>query len=153
MTRVEQIRQSIVTARRMTLGLVEGLPEHGWLHAPFPGANTVAWTLVHLLIADDWGPVSLGESRRLEGWDEVLASRSFPAPPAILEGLAEAHDRFVERVAELAEADLDRPTRGALAEYAPDLATLLHSHVWHEGFHGGQISVVRKSLGLAPRFG
>lgn len=154
-----QIRQSLTTARRMTLGLVEATPEEHWLHQPCPGANHVTWTLIHLTLADDWGPTSMGDPRRpwVEKWDALLSRGPVPDgwPPhgEILDALSSAHDRFLACVASLSDADLDRPTAGTLADYAPDLACLLHSHIWHEAFHAGQIAVIRKSIGLPPRFG
>lgn len=161
MSRVEQIRHSLRTARRMTLGLLDGVPPQRWTWQSFPGQNHVAWTLMHLVIADDWGPTSLGDpSKRfvdrfgdLVGGGPDQAPDVWPSADDILRMMDEAHERFLACFDGITDTDLDRKTAGAIAEYAPDLGCLLDSHVWHEGFHGGQISVIRKGLGLPPRFG
>ncbi len=157
--RVAQLHRSIRTARRMTLGLVEHIPHEQWTLQPVPGMNHVSWTLMHLLIAEDWGPTALGDPRR--PWGEiydVLVGRGpvpdgWPEPDAILAALEASHARFLHALSGISDADLDRETSGAIAEYAPTLGTVLDSHIWHEGFHCGQLSVIRKSLALPPRFG
>jgi hypothetical protein len=160
LTRIEQIACSLRTARRITLGLVEDVPRPRWTWQPVPGANHVAWTLVHLVVADDWGPASLGDPERrfahyerfLEGGPQDDPAR-YPDPDELLQALGQAHERLLGRLGTLQEADLDRPLTGPLSRYAPDVGTVLHSHIWHEGFHAGQIAVIRKALGLPPRFG
>ena len=37
-----------------------------------------------------------------------------------------------------------------LGTFAANLGMLMTSIAWHEGLHAGQLTVVRKSLGLAP---
>jgi uncharacterized damage-inducible protein DinB len=50
-------------------------------------------------------------------------------------------------VAKLSDADLDRPTTGNMAQFAPKLGDFLVLVVNHTLMHGGQFSVVRRKLG------
>lgn len=160
-SRIAQITRSVRTARDMTLGLVADVPPEQWTFQPLPGVNHVAWCLLHLLLAEDWGPTALGDPRRLWGdrYGSLVAQgpiadpAAYPDAATVLNGLRQTHERFLALLEGVSDADLDRPTSGAISQFAPDLGTLLYSHVWHEGFHGGQIAVVRKALGLPPKFG
>jgi DinB superfamily len=160
-SRIAQLRQSIDTARRMTLGLIEDIPDDQWTYQPFAGANHVAFNLLHLLVSSDWGPTALGDPAHpwVDLFEGVLKQgplvdrASYPPKEVLLEALAAAQARFTGLLDRLRDEDLDRPTTGAIAEYAPTLGAVLDSHVWHEGFHCGEIAVIRKALGLGPRFG
>ncbi|NDD29772.1 MAG: DinB family protein [Proteobacteria bacterium] len=161
MQRVEQLCASLKTARRMTLGLLASLPPERWTWQGFPGQNHAAWIALHLAVADDWALVGMGrgEKRRLTAWDERVSggpdadAARWPDRDEALVVLAEAHERYLAALHELTDADLIRPVEGALAEFAPEFGCLVDSHIWHEGFHGGQLSVVRKQLGLPPVWG
>ena len=145
----------------MTLGLLEGIPHDRWTWQAFEGQNHAAWIGLHLLISDDWGPVGLGhpETRWVDRWQALLDGgpdpdpARWPSPASILEMMAQGHERYLACLSPLSDEDLSHPTRGALAEYAPVMGTLVDSHIWHEGFHGGQLSVIRKALRLPPVFG
>ncbi|MBM3462843.1 MAG: DinB family protein, partial [Armatimonadetes bacterium] len=63
-TRVGQIVHSVRTARRMTLGFIDGIPGDDWFAQPIPGMNHIAWNLMHLMLAEDWGPTALGDPAR-----------------------------------------------------------------------------------------
>lgn len=159
--RVQQIRHGIQTARRMTLGLIEDVPTDRWTWQSFAGQNHVAWTLMHLALSDDWGPTALGrpEKQFVGRYGELVAAgpsadpAGWPRADEILDILSNAHARFLACLDEIQDADLARKTSGPIAQYAPDLGTVLTSHIWHEGFHDGQLSVIRKALGMPPRFG
>lgn len=161
MTRIEQLCTALRTSRRMTLGLLADIPHDRWTWQLFDGQNHVAWTCLHLVLSDDWGPTSLGQSEKcfVERWQDLVSAGPDPTPSrwpsaaALLEMLEQAHSRYLDCLGALTEADLSRPTGGALAEFAPVLGTLVDSHIWHEGFHGGQIAVIRKGLGLPPAWG
>lgn len=161
MNRVQQICSALRTARRMTLGLVADFPHDRWIWQGFEGQNHVAWTCMHLVLSDDWGPTSVGqpEKRFVERWEPRVSAgpdpdpAAWPSPDEILEMMAQAHTRYLSCLEALTDDDLAHPTQGPLAEYAPVLGTLVDSHVWHEGFHGGQIAVIRKALKLPPAWG
>lgn len=160
MTHLEALVHSVRTARRMTLGLLEGIAESDWLHQPVPDGQHVRWILGHLAIADDWALVSLGLPRQRTQLDAYFTGRpitpdpnAYPQPQVLREHFDAAHEAYVSRLAAIDETDLQRTTSGPIADFAPNLATLVSSHVWHEGFHGGQLALIRRSLGLPVRWG
>ena len=48
------------------------------------------------------------------------------------------------------EQQLLTPLPDEMSSFAPNFAAVMSSIAWHEGFHAGQLSAVRRSLGL-PR--
>src|SRR5215472_15610268 len=126
---------------------------------PAPGANHIAWQLGHLVAAE-----------------VLLAQPQFPDVeyPALSPGFmtqygkegASDDDRFhflgkkeyldmfkdvreltKTKAAKLADADLDRPTKGDMAKFAPTLGALLLALSNHTLMHAGQFTVVRRKLG------
>lgn len=145
----------------MTLGLLEDIPPDRWCWQPLPGFNHAAWVAMHIALADDWGPTSLGqpEKRWVDRYGDLVSAgpaddtARWPSRDEIMAVMEASHERFMACFEGVTEADLERPTSGPIADFAPNLGTLLDSHIWHEGFHGGQLSVIRKALGLPPKFG
>ena len=161
MNRIQQLCAALRTARRMTLGLLADIPHEKWTWQLFEGQNHVAWTCLHLVLADDWGPTSVGQREKpfVDRWEALVSAgpdpdpARWPSPDALLEMMAQAHARYLSCLEALTDDDLTRPTQGALAPFAPVFGCLVDSHVWHEGFHGGQIAVIRKALNLPPAWG
>lgn len=181
---------ALKTARRMTLGLLDGFTGAAWLHQPIPTGQHALWIVGHLALADDWGLLSVGRPpRQLAPYDAFFSSgggesdqgegsgessgesgrtastATMPAAPIIpdpaayppieevLHNFHQANERFLAALALVTEHDLARPTSGPISDFAPDLGTLLSSHIWHEGFHTGQLALIRRSLGMGIRFG
>jgi hypothetical protein len=53
----------------------------------------------------------------------------------------------IAAVSKLSDADLDRPTKGAFAPFAPTLGEFFITLANHTLMHGGQFTVVRRLLG------
>lgn len=157
MNRVQQHIHALRTARRITLQLLEGIASDAWLFQPIPTGQHALWIIGHLVTADDWGLISVGQpARHFEHLDAPFGSGSpisaiaadYPPHDEVLSALYAAHERFMSGLERITDADLDRPTTGPIADYAPNLGTLLISHAWHEGFHSGQLALIRRALGL-----
>jgi len=138
-------------------GLVDGEPWHGpALDAllagvsaetaaarPIPGAHTLWEVALHLTGWTD------AVRRRLDGEtvDEPAAG-DFPTPPSATErawaeakdGLRRAHERLVERVGSLSDADLDARASGR--DYA--VRFMVRGAIAHTAYHSGQIGLLRK---------
>jgi uncharacterized damage-inducible protein DinB len=126
---------------------------------PVPGANHIAWQLGHVIVAE----IHMVRSQ--------LPDAAYPELPA---GFAEQHGKetasqeppkgFLTKqqyvdlfnrvreatkatVAKLSDADLDRPTSGQMAQFAPKLGDFLVLVANHTLMHAGQFSVVRRKLG------
>jgi hypothetical protein len=138
---------------------LKDLSDADLLVRPVPSANHIAWQLGHVIAAE----VRLVRSQ--------LPDAAYPELPA---GFAEQHGKetaaqeppkgFLSKqqyldlfnrvreatkatVAKLSDADLDRPTTGQMAPFAPKLGDLLVLAANHALMHAGQFSVVRRKLG------
>ncbi len=126
---------------------------------PLPNANHIAWQLGHVINSE----INLVRSQ--------LPNAAYPELPA---GFAQQHSKetagqeppkgFLKKqqyvdlfnrvrdatkatVAKLSDADLDRPTTGNMAQFAPTLGAFLMLVSNHTLMHAGQFSVVRRKLG------
>ena len=52
----------------------------------------------------------------------------------------------------MSDAQLRSPLPEGFTGFATSFAALMSSLAWHEGLHTGQLTVVRKSLGLEPLY-
>lgn len=131
---------------------------------PAPGANHIAWQLGHVIAAE----VNMVRSQ--------LPDAAYPELPA---GFVQQHGKetagqvppkgFLSKqqyvdlfnrvreatkatVAKLSDADLDRPTTGNMASFAPTLGAFLVLVSNHTLMHSGQFSVVRRKLGKPVLF-
>jgi uncharacterized damage-inducible protein DinB len=150
-------------ARSVTLRLLEDVPAEKWLLQPLPGANHVMWLLGHLAVTDQLFLDSLGAAgpRCPEEWQALFArgtlplpeANAYPTPELLLDHLASRREELLAWFAALPDAELAAPLPEGLRGYAANLSDLMASIAWHEGWHCGQLTVVRKALGLSPKFG
>jgi len=130
---------------------------------PVPGANHVAWQLGHLIEAECMmGKVVPGASypELPAGWSErhnkAAAAKDPPAGFATKAEYLGLFDkvRHATRaaVAKLSDADLDRPTAGDMAKWAPTVGALLVLTGNHTMMHVGQFTAVRRKLGKPVLF-
>jgi hypothetical protein len=155
--------EAITTALKSTQNLLgmylADLSDTDLLVRPVPAANHIAWQLGHLISSE----IQLAKGE--------LPATVYPELPA---GFAEQHgpktahtdpptgfatkavylDLFgkvrgatLGAVAKLSDADLDRPTSGSMAQWAPTLGALLLLTSNHTLMHAGQFSAVRRKLG------
>ncbi len=147
-------------ARTATLGLLKDIPEDKFLLQPAPKANHVLWILGHLAWTDDYFLQELAEQKSAlpDDWSARFGMKSEPSPdrsryPDVETVRTHLHARreaWLAWYGQRSPAELATPFTGELAGFAPNLGGLAHSLAWHEGLHGGQITVVRKALGLPP---
>jgi hypothetical protein len=53
----------------------------------------------------------------------------------------------------LDEEDLAKPTPEGSPDFLPDYGSVFEAAIWHEGLHSGQVSMVRKALGMPSLMG
>jgi hypothetical protein len=131
---------------------------------PVPGANHIAWQFGHIIASE----IHMVRSQ--------LPNAAYPELPA---GFVEQHgketagqeppkgfggkEQYVTlfnrvreatkaAVAKLTDADLDRPTTGDMAKFAPTLAAFLMLVSNHTLMHVGQFTAVRRKLGKPVLF-
>jgi hypothetical protein len=160
-----KVIETALTATQKILPMYLGdLTDADLLVRPVPSANHIAWQIGHLINAE----INLIRSQ--------LPDAAYPELPA---GFAEQHGKttagqeppkgfggkeqyisLFNRVreatkataAKLTDADLDRPTTGNMAQFAPTLGAFLILVSNHTFMHVGQFSAVRRKLGKPVLF-
>lgn len=148
-------------SRRVLLRQIEDIPQDQWFHQAEGQANHVAWTLGHLAATDDLFLTLLSgsESGLPAGFKESFGTGSRPSPEPVEPGVEAIRHCFDERrqalrswFEGLSGEELAQETPEHLRKFAINFADVMGSIAWHEGWHTGQISPIRKSLGLPSLF-
>jgi len=155
--------EALKFARRITLGLLEGIEDQQFLHRPLPGGNHAMWIVGHIACEDDEFLSELaGRKQQLsKPWHDNFGMGSTPsddasAYPSIAEiktQLASLREQFLGWLQTMPEARLGQPLPESWATFAPNYAAFMSTAACHEMLHAGQLTVVRRSLGLKPVFG
>ncbi len=155
--------EALKTSRSLLLKLISDIPEGKLCAAPLAGGNHALWTLGHLAWADELFLMSLtGEPSELpEAWAPKFGMGSTPTPdpsqyPPIAElkqAAGDVRDRLTQWFEGASEAEMTNPVPKPLEGFASDIGQLMFSIAGHEWMHAGQLTVVRKSLGLKRLIG
>lgn len=147
-------------ARRTTLKLVQDIPPDKLTYQPVPNTNHALWVLGQLACTDNFFLTSLGKLDPVieESWNELFGMGSepiddpqrYPSLDEVKAGLEKARTALAAWFQSMDERQLLTPLPDEMSSFAPNFAALMCSIAWHEGFHAGQLSAVRRSLGL-PR--
>jgi hypothetical protein len=161
MNGTQVIRHALQSTHDMVGWYLADLSDADLLVRPVPGANHIAWQLGHLIASE-------------RGMGKQIPGADYPTLPA---GFEEHHCKetssadtgFLTKgeylgqfgimrkatlaaVEGLSDADLDRPTEGAMAKYAPTVGALLLMLANHDMMHAGQFTAVRRKLGKPVLF-
>jgi len=161
---IEVLRASLSGTQFMMKWFLEDFTDADLLVRPVPNANHAAWQI---------GNVISGDSHLIK---EQLPDAAFPQLPA---GFVEKHGpagvkddgpagflskaeyfalldqvraATIAALDPLTDTDLDRPTIGKMAEFAPTLGRLFLLISDHTLMHAGQFSVIRRYLGKPVLF-
>ena len=139
--------------------LLADIPDDRMADQPAPGINHPAWILGHLAFAQDRIADLVGGSHALDpSWEARFGPRSRPSPErsaypsksALMEALAQAHDRSAKALAGVEFATLSRPfPNNAFRDIMPTVADgVVHLLTSHEAGHAGQLSAWRRAAGI-----
>jgi hypothetical protein len=164
MTAVDAIRTALLSTHQLLTWFVGDLSDSDLLVRPAPGANHIAWQLGHLLVTE----TRLVNQPTFEtvypelpaGFEKQHGKETQAREPATgFAGRAEYVDLFtrvrqatIAGLNNLKDAELDVPTTGPMASFAPTLGALLLLASNHSLMHAGQFSVVRRKLGKPVLF-
>jgi len=150
-------------ARRVTLAYLEDIPPDQRFHQPAPGANHAVWIIGHLTVVDDSFLSTLqGTEHSLTSmWREAFAQGSDPGTDPsqnpdwdeLMKRFAAIRTDLLTWFRNLPDEKLEQPLPENLKGFASSQCALMSSIAWHEAIHAGQITTIRKSLGLDRRFG
>jgi hypothetical protein len=164
MTGVDAVRSALLSTQHLITWFLGDLSDADLLVRPTAGANHIAWQMGHFIITETRmikHPVFKADYPALPDGFEKQHGKETQAsePPAGFLTRAEYVDLFnrvrqatVAGVGKLSDAELDTPTEGPMASFAPTLGALLLLTANHSLMHGGQFSVVRRKLGKPVLF-
>jgi uncharacterized damage-inducible protein DinB len=140
--------------------IFDAIPAEYFFHQPFPGANHALWTMGHLATVDQYFLKSLAgrDGAIFDRNRDTFFAKSKPSPNAsdypTLEAVRDYFDtsraEFRGWIDSLDEEKLASPLPEKWHEFAASHAGMILRLLWHEGMHYGQLTVIRKSLGLPP---
>jgi DinB superfamily len=155
-----QAIQAALTSTQGMMGMYLGdLSDADLLVRPVPAANHIAWQLGHLISAEQHLakenlpnvklptlPAGFGQQH---GKETAAAEppKGFLTKAQYLELFDGTRKAICTAVGELTPTDLDKPTVGNMARFAPKLGDLLMMMANHTLMHAGQFTVVRRKLG------
>jgi uncharacterized damage-inducible protein DinB len=159
-----QLRDQILTAYDWTQTqlqkVFDAIPQDQFLHQPFPGANHALWTMGHLATVDQFflKSVAARDAALFDKYATIFFAKStpspnadaYPPPAAVREYYDSSRQAFRSWIESLDDQQLAAPLPAEQQRFAPSLAGMLFRLLWHEGMHYGQLTVLRKSLGLSP---
>lgn len=156
--------KAALTGTQGLLGMYVGdLSDADFLDRPAPSANHIAWQIGHLILAD----VNLVKDQQIPGVTypelppgfaekhrkETAAQNSgFLSKAEYLDLFNKVRGTTIAALDKLTDADLDKPTQGRMASFAPRLGDLFLLVSNHTLMHAGQFTVLRRKLGKPVLF-
>lgn len=150
-------------AHNATKKLIDGIAADKLCAQPLPGMNHALWIAGHLATTDDYFLQEFAGVKMTlpEKWNTLFGNGSTPTTdssqyPSLTEVLSALENRrgaFVKWYESLSESQLAKAGPEKWSKYAPTLGDVAYFLTWHEGFHCGQLSSLRKAFGLGPAFG
>ena len=159
----DAIRTVLTSTRDLLSWYVADLSDEDLLVRPTAGANHIAWQLGHLVDAER----RLGAQLPGVAYPELPASfaeqhskdtaaaeppRHFRTKAEYLDLFSKVREATLAALAAMSDADLDKPTSGGMAKFAPTMGDLLVLTGNHTMMHAGQFSVTRRALGKPVLF-
>ena len=154
----DAIRTALTSTQKTLAWYISDLSDADLLTRPVPTANHIAWQLGHLINSERMLLGQLPGAAYPElpaGWGDqhskAAASmdppKGFATKTEYLAQFNKMRDTTLTTLAKMSDADLDKPTTGQMAQFAPTLGALLLLQSNHTLMHTGQFTVVRRKLG------
>lgn len=150
-------------SRSTLMVLIDQIPEDKLCYQPFPGSNHALWILGHLTVDDNGYLTALaGKPSKIPAeWDQLFGMGSTPTsalsryPPfnQLRDLSQQCREELIGWFQGMTDEKLAEPLPPEHGPFAANYGALISAIAWHEGIHEGQLTVVRKSLGIKPAFG
>lgn len=149
------LKTAMAMNHKIVSDYISDLSDAELLVRPVLGANHIAWQLGHL-ITSECGllkqiggtppelPAGFAEKHSKEA---AARDQGFLTKAEYLNLFQQVREAVRTRVAEMPDADMDKPTTGNMAKMFPTVGSLLVLIANHELMHAGQFAVVRRKLG------
>jgi hypothetical protein len=161
---IDAIRTALASTQQLTTWFLSGLSDADLLVRPAPGANHIAWQMGHVIATEqrflEERFPNLSAPELPAGFDKQHGKETqFADPPTGFAGKDVYVDLFnkvrqatLAGLATLKDSDLDQPSTGPMAAFAPNLGAMFLLISNHALMHAGQFSVVRRKLGKPVLF-
>lgn len=148
-------------ARGATERIISDIPEDQLCAQPGSGLNHAMFVVGHLACTDDFllkefggQPFALPESfHKAFGADPTNDATKYPPFAEVKKAFDERRQAVIKWFEGMSDAQLDAPTPEKWRAYAPTMRDVAFFAAWHEGYHGGQVSTLRRAFGLGPALG
>ncbi len=162
-----KVQDAIISNLKLTQQTVNNflsdLSDADLLVRPVPAANHIAWQMGHVILTEtrmaEYGPAfqypALPAGFAQQHGKETASidpPKGFLTRDQYLSLFNATRQATIAAVAKLSAEDLDRPTVGPMAAWAPTLGALLVLVGEHAMMHAGQFTVVRRKLGKPVLF-
>lgn len=152
---------TLAFARKQTLAFLEDITQANATHQPFAGANHAAWIAGHIAWEDDSILTSVKPRPSVlpasytplfgTGSSAKPDANAYPTLAELRQKQSLLRDELIAWFSNMSDEQLHAPLPKEHAGYAMNFAGLMSTLAWHEGLHAGQLTVVRKSLGMKPK--
>lgn len=157
--------QTLLEASKFLMNqYLNDLGDADMLARPVPDANHLAWQMGHLITAEVGmisGQIPDAQFPELppnfaEKHNKDTANSddptAFHSKEEYVSLFNQVRDTTISLVGQLSEEDLDKPTQGPMAPFAPTVGAFLILVSNHTLMHGGQASPIRRKLGKPVLF-
>lgn len=166
MSNLANAADQIATTRAHTLRILDGIDPDLWFRMPAEGVTHIAWQVGHLTVAEyrlgiarlrgarptdaDWFPAEFMKVFA-QGTTPVGDASAYPSVERIREVFDTVHEHVLAELPTYDDEQLEQTT-----QLPHPLFTKKIDSLWwcsrHEATHGGQIALLRRLLGIAPRW-
>ena len=164
MNGIQSIQAALESTQSVLKWFLDDFSDSDLLVRPAPGANHAAWQVGNviagdqMLVKDAFPDAAVAElppgfleihgpeGTKREGPEGFLTKSEY------LDLFDKARSATIATLNTLNDNDLDRPTTGPMAEFAPTLGHLFLLASNHTLMHAGQFSVIRRLLGKPVLF-
>ncbi|MCA9311856.1 MAG: DinB family protein [Phycisphaerales bacterium] len=157
--------ENLAFTRERLMDIISKFPEEQAVFQVCPTDCHLLWTLGHLAVTDIWllgalnpdGPgITVPEAwNQLFSFGSTVSTEATDYPPleALRERFHATHEVFCTFIASLDDnALMDDAPAARSNGFVPNAARGSAIKAWHEGWHAGQLSSLRKALGLGSAF-
>lgn len=164
MTAKDAIKNALTSTQHMLGMFIADLSDADLLVRPVPAANHIAWQLGHLISAENQFTAMAGGGdacpKLPDGWGDQHGKKTaaqdppkgFATKAQYLDLFTKAREATLATLAKMTDADLDKPTSGDMAKFAPTMGSLFLLTANHTMMHAGQFTVLRRKLGKPVLF-
>jgi hypothetical protein len=164
MNGIQTIQSALGSTQWLLNEFVKDLSDEDLVVRPVAKANHLAWQLGHIIqgevmmvnsqlpnagypaLPGTWGDLYGGKGADKDGQEHFAKKADY------LSLFNDVHKNTIAAVGRLTDSDLDKPTQGQMAPFAPKLGNFFILVSNHTLMHVGQFTVLRRKLGKPVLF-